>query len=101
MATEMPMAGCRQRNTVLNDVRSTVLDSANVRSLDFRFSSAVDHSKPGNGAGFFVGSHFETPKCPIPRWTIYQHPRDLAFPLFRSRFHECLGLPVNFRDSLL
>ena len=83
VAVEEPVARGRKRQTVLDDVRTSVGDRPDVRGFHLRPASAVDDFKPGHGTRLIVRRNDRRAECGIPERTIDEHLLDSTILGFR------------------
>src|ERR1700744_1895340 len=92
MTIEQPVRSSRQSQTILHDVRASVLHCPNVSGLRFCLATAVDHPKAGNGAGIVVRIANLAAEIGVSDFPIEQNLDDLPFLLFnrsRQKIESC------------
>jgi hypothetical protein len=92
---EQPMNGCRQRNTVLNHVGSSVRNRPNVRRLRLHVASDVQYAQPRHSTPALVSFANQPPKTRIAYGPVRQYPFDAALAVLSGR---CVQVGAGLRD---
>jgi hypothetical protein len=81
------MDSCGQRQAISHDIGSASSDRPNVRRLNLRFTAAVDHLEPSNGASILICIAYMTPKTCVAHFAVHQDLDDTPFLFLFRRTH--------------